>query len=144
MTENFYINLLLGHLVGDYLLQNDWMALNKNKNELIGIGACLSHCIIYSLSVVIFTQIISLWWFILVFISHYFIDRYSLAEKWLRFYGSRSVDKFARNGASLQIPDKFDVMSCHILKGSFTALVYAVADNTMHLILMIEVYKWLI
>lgn len=28
--------MLLGHLVGDYLVQNDWMALNKSKNNLTG------------------------------------------------------------------------------------------------------------
>jgi len=25
---------IIGHLVGDYLLQNDWMALNKKKRSL--------------------------------------------------------------------------------------------------------------
>lgn len=29
------INALVGHLVGDYLLQNDWQALNKKKSSAI-------------------------------------------------------------------------------------------------------------
>ena len=33
--------MLLGHLVGDYLLQNNYMALNKGRNDLIGWFACL-------------------------------------------------------------------------------------------------------
>ena len=38
---------LIGHLVGDYLLQNDWMALNKKKQHL----PCLVHCFIWALCV---------------------------------------------------------------------------------------------
>lgn len=29
------IDAIVGHLVGDYLLQNDWMALNKKANATI-------------------------------------------------------------------------------------------------------------
>lgn len=41
---------IVGHLVGDYLLQNDWMALNKKRD----IGPCLVHCILWTLSVCLF------------------------------------------------------------------------------------------
>ena len=33
MTADFLFRLLLGHLVGDYLLQNEWMALNKSRKD---------------------------------------------------------------------------------------------------------------
>lgn len=34
------ISALVGHLVGDYLLQNDYMALNKKKSSF----HCMVHC----------------------------------------------------------------------------------------------------
>ncbi len=44
------ISALVGHLVGDYLVQNDWMALNKKKSML----PCLVHCAIWATCVVLF------------------------------------------------------------------------------------------
>jgi hypothetical protein len=35
---------IIGHLVGDFLLQNDWMAANKKKNSWV----CLLHCLIWT------------------------------------------------------------------------------------------------
>lgn len=73
--------LILGfifHLVGDYLLQNDWMAQNKTKRWF----PCIVHCLLYTLPFgFIFSSspLISI-----VFISHYFIDRYRLAQYWIR------------------------------------------------------------
>jgi hypothetical protein len=66
---------LIGHLVGDYLLQNDWMALNKKKRSWRGELACTVHCLLWTLSVLLFTG----WWgwmhFVLVYLSHYVLDR---------------------------------------------------------------------
>lgn len=41
------VSLLIAHFVGDFLLQNDWMALNKSKNRL----ALFSHAYIYSVMI---------------------------------------------------------------------------------------------
>lgn len=43
-------NALVGHLVGDYLIQNDWMALNKKQSSL----HCAVHCGLWTLSVILF------------------------------------------------------------------------------------------
>jgi hypothetical protein len=40
---------LILHAVGDYLIQNDWMAQNKKKLTWLGELACQIHCITYSL-----------------------------------------------------------------------------------------------
>lgn len=45
------LQLLLGHLVGDYLLQTSWMAVNKSKKTLQGWMAAIVHSVIYTLSV---------------------------------------------------------------------------------------------
>ncbi|WP_301108119.1 DUF3307 domain-containing protein [Sporosarcina sp.] len=44
---NLFTYVLLGHLVGDYLLQTSWMAMNKAYKWL----PLLTHCFIYTLSV---------------------------------------------------------------------------------------------
>ena len=69
---------LLAHLVGDYILQSDWMALNKRRSDL----ACWCHAILYSLCFVPL-----LWgrhlpgfaWFFICS-THFLIDRHGLAR----------------------------------------------------------------
>ena len=79
---------LIGHLVGDFILQNDWMAENKKKKSL----PCLIHCVIYSLTVMVFAG----WWFIeaflILFISHYALDRTTIVLDIMKWKGSK---KFA-------------------------------------------------
>ena len=64
------MELLLGHLVGDYLLQTDWMGNTKKTNS----WACAAHVLIYSSVVQLF-----MWWpwwaFPITFVTHYAIDR---------------------------------------------------------------------
>lgn len=43
------IAIIVGHWVGDFLLQSDWMALNKSKNWL----ALFSHTIVYTIAMVV-------------------------------------------------------------------------------------------
>ncbi len=65
----FNLHWIYAHLIGDYLLQNDWMATNKKQNSLI----CLVHIIIYMIPF-LFTQLnwIQL---ILIAVQHYMQDR---------------------------------------------------------------------
>lgn len=134
--EMFFINLLFGHLVGDYLFQNKWMAIYKGENSF----RCLIHCLVYTLIVCIFTGF-NPYWIAVVFASHYPIDRYSLADKWLRLINGRTLKDFVYNGKK-NVPKDIvfagtDVWENYIsLQGSFTAVVYTVTDNTMHLLIM--------
>lgn len=60
------------HLIGDYLVQNDWMALNKKKMTWLGELACQIHCISYSLPFLFITS----WQAVLViYLSHYLLDK---------------------------------------------------------------------
>lgn len=80
--------LILGHLVGDWMLQNDWMA----RNKCLGLSrtALLVHCAIYTATVVAvigladgdygFTQLLMSSW--VVFLSHWLIDGLQLARHW--------------------------------------------------------------
>lgn len=120
--------LLLGHLVGDYLFQNDWMALNKNKRNSFGWLTCSVHCLLYSLVVCLFTEL-SVLWFCIVFLSHYFIDHYSLANLWTKMKGNQTLPEY--------MADTFvGGMAKDQVASSFKSIVYIVTDNTMHLVLM--------
>ena len=50
-----FVDAIVGHLIGDYLLQNDWMAMNKKKSGENGWTACWVHCSLYTLAVMICT-----------------------------------------------------------------------------------------
>jgi len=137
------MNLLLGHLVGDYLLQNKWMAMNKNGNSF----KCMIHCLIYTLSVCCFTECYKPLWICIVFASHFIIDRFSLADSWLDWIDGRSLSDFMKNGQN-NIPEEYideakqdpTAVNYYMLRGGFTALVYTAVDNTMHLVIMYLAY----
>ena len=56
--------MLLGHLTGDYLLQNEWMAMNKSKNHIVGWTAAIVHCWIYTFAVCLFMWKFDLIWIV--------------------------------------------------------------------------------
>ena len=131
----FFECLILGHFVGDYLLQNNWMALNKTKKWL----PLLVHVALYSLAVCLFTFAFTgfnLWWILVVILSHLFIDRWSLADKYLEFTGSRSLRKYVEAQQGRVLTGQ-PVIGTDILAGGFTSFVYIVVDNTMHVLLIV-------
>jgi len=130
-----YYQMLLGHLVGDYLLQNNFMALNKSKFSLKGWFACIIHCIIYTYAVCLVMQEYNWLWIAIVFLSHFFIDKFSLAALYLKALKSRDLSKIIRIDKStvLHMPDAIQAM--------VTIFVVIVADNTMHLLLMFYGYN---
>lgn len=105
----------IGHLVGDYLLQNDWMAFRKKEKSLRGELACNVHCLLWTLSVLLFTG----WWdwrhAVLVYLSHYVLDR----TKFVKWY----CDTINR----LEKPQ---------------AWVYIVTDNVLHLLFLYLIDKF--
>jgi len=51
MNTETLASAIVGHLVGDYLLQNDWMAQNKRKN----VFPLAVHCVIWTACVMNFS-----------------------------------------------------------------------------------------
>ena len=142
--------LLLGHLAGDYLLQNQWMSMNKSKNTLTGWMAALVHCVIYTLAVCLFMQNFEPIWMVVVFLTHFPIDKFSLAEYYMHFLKGKGLKDYVRKDFPPQmssIPTKRDmdaripINRYHVIEGSFMAIVYTVTDNAMHLILMWGAYQ---
>jgi len=138
--------LLLGHLAGDYLLQNEWMALNKSKNTLNGWMAALVHCILYTLAVCLFMWNFDPIWIVVVFLTHFPIDKFMLAEKYLHAIKGKGLKDYVRkdewkDNFIYVNPPKKELNRYDILEGSFAAVVYTITDNTMHLILMWGAYQ---
>jgi hypothetical protein len=72
---------LIAHLFGDYVFQNQWMADNKTSNS----GVAAIHAFIYSL---MFLPLVnSSWAYIVIALTHFFIDRFRLAQYWVNLYG---------------------------------------------------------
>ena len=126
MIADLFPRLLFGHLFGDYLFQNDWMALNKKEKLL----PCLVHCLIYTLTICIFlpkiffNPILFIW----VFQSHFVLDKYGFVERYLESIRGRTWSKAIDEYKGGSVSDTAYI--------SFTAIVQTVVDNTLHLFLM--------
>ena len=127
-------DMILGHFIGDFLLQNDWMGDQKKKHEGLGWYACLVHCCFYTLAVCTTMWNFDIMWVCLVFLSHVFIDKYAVVEWYSQLIGSRSIEKFLNDEENQEYTP-------HIgLRAGVTILVYVVKDNTFHI--MIMYYGW--
>src|SRR5688572_5735261 len=73
---------ILAHFIGDYLMQNDWMAIGKKKSNLI----CTVHVTLYILPF-LFTEF-SVLQLLLVYIQHWLQDRTIFVAWWCRTVGS--------------------------------------------------------
>lgn len=81
---------LCGHLMGDYLIQNDWMASNKKTHWL----PCLVHVITYTLTIALWCSV-PWWsktpwpWWALLFtaVTHYAFDCSYLVKWYCRLTG---------------------------------------------------------
>lgn len=63
---NVPLSLLFVHLIGDFFLQSDWMALNKSKS----LFALWLHCAVYSLCFIPW----GLDFYLLTFAAHFITD----------------------------------------------------------------------
>lgn len=115
---------LLAHLVGDFVLQNQWMANRKTASWAI---AFLHAAFYTSLFVVFF------WgqWAALaiIFVTHAIIDHYRLSKYWMRFWGVGEPGILWPNAG--KAPDFIAVWLLFI------------TDNTMHLLINWAALRWL-
>ena len=70
----------LAHLIGDFLLQNEWMAMNK-KDKVVAVFV---HVLVYLLPFV-FTNL-SLWQIIIIGVLHGVQDHSSFVMWWIRVW----------------------------------------------------------
>lgn len=76
-------SLILGHFIADFLFQTSEMANQKWRKTWSGFHWCNLHVLIYTLIICISVNRFEAVFAIGIFIPHWIIDRYSLAEKWM-------------------------------------------------------------
>lgn len=103
-------SLLFGHMLGDYIMQNDWQAQNKTKSTPV----CLIHCCCYTIAIWATSAWFLPWYFILLTgVLHFPVDRWRLARKFMAWNGQ---EDFAT--------------------GVFSPWSIIVVDNTIHLFVL--------
>ncbi|MEV5752311.1 DUF3307 domain-containing protein [Actinoallomurus sp. NPDC052308] len=115
--------LLLAHLVGDYVLQSDWMATEKVKRW----WPAVVHGVTYSLPFLLVTQ--SPWALLIIGGTHIVLDHYRLAKAvcWARNLIAPKKSRVSWKEAAANQGSPAGVPS-----GLATALLIVV-DNTLHL-----------
>jgi hypothetical protein len=140
---------ILAHLIGDYILQSDWMANEKRKRSV----AALVHALWYSLPFMFFAPSMAAVAFIVG--THFLIDRFGLARYvvWLKnFIGPPRFD--TRRDAFLGVfPDirfagnpwrECSATGYHESRPVWlTTWLLIIADNTLHLICNGIALRWL-
>jgi len=101
---------LILHLLGDYLIQNDFMAQNKKQLTRKGEIACQIHSLTYSLP---FLLIGSLPAVILIYLSHYLIDRSGFVKWYMRTTGKEDFTKQPFSPWSIFIIDNTFHLICN-------------------------------
>ena len=126
--EDLFAKIFFAHCLGDYFLQPKTMALRKSEKNLQGIIYCTIHCVIYTACFSLFFQTMDPVFLLIIFISHWVIDYWSWGQKWLNLMRGRN---FIEAFNSKEKYREIDI--------TFSCIVYAVVDNTMHLFI-----AWLI
>ena len=81
------VNWIFAHLIGDYLIQNDWMAKEKKRSSLI----CAYHVLLY---LVPFLFASLTWWQIaLIGVQHFIQDRTNIVVWLMRLKGSENFTR---------------------------------------------------
>jgi hypothetical protein len=83
--------LLASHLIGDYLLQNEWMQ-RKTASSFV----CTVHVGFYCVPFVVLAVIGQIpWWAAgAIFIQHWLQDRFALHKLWMWMIGSSTPEKW--------------------------------------------------
>jgi hypothetical protein len=126
------IEQLFAHLVGDYVLQSDWMALKKRTSFI----AALVHALVYSLPFLVLQPSIAAW--LVIMFTHLLIDHLALAR----------YVCFAKNFLApvSEWPKWEDTNPTGYHKDKpvwMSTWLFILADNTMHIIINYAALRWL-
>lgn len=119
--------VLLAHLIGDYLLQTQWMADNKTTRW----SPAIWHGLAYTLPFIIITHSIPA--LLVICVTHILIDRFRLA-KYVSWFKNQFVPKKDRYGWGHETNNKVTGYPKRV--PDFMAIwLMIIADNTLHLII---------
>lgn len=115
---------ILAHMVGDYVLQSDWMAMNKTKSWKIAA----THVLIYGLPFLLLMPSAAAWLFIVT--THFIIDHWRLARHvgWAKNFLAPAENRpppFAECSGTGYPPSKPDYMAVWLM---------IIVDQVLHLI----------
>lgn len=149
-----FVWMLMGHLIGDYWFQNEWMALNKSRRNKYGWAACSIHVTLYTgvvMAFIIFGSVLmGHWWapdelaiwFAGISVPHYLIDHYSIFSKFMAWKnGKHPFELLKDKSLGCTVPNAVRVM-CNVegeqaIYGvAFAAPVYIITDNISHLLML--------
>lgn len=123
---------LVAHLVGDYVLQSDWMATQKVRRFV----PAAVHALTYSLVFILFRPSVAAW--LVIFVSHFLIDRYRLARYivWAKngLAPRGSNPPWSQCTKTGYPPDRPDWLSVWLL---------IILDNVMHIVINGVALKYL-
>jgi hypothetical protein len=138
-----FAGAMLGHFVGDYLLQNQWMATEKSQPGKRGHIACTVHVLLYTLAVALFTVEFKplkallnphSWhplFLLVVAVPHWIIDRWSLAKYLLAWKNGYTMHEVWKEAPLCAAPAPGQLEQ-NVWKVAFAAPVYIFNDNTIH------------
>lgn len=100
---------IVGHLVGDYLLQNDWMALHKKQSSF----RCAVHCALWSTAVAALTG----WWawWPLLFVLHFAQDRTNVVAWWMDSIGQRQFRTALAPWSLIVVDNTWHVVTLYVI-----------------------------
>jgi hypothetical protein len=123
---------ILAHLIGDYVLQSDWMANEKTKQSF----AAVVHALCYSLPFLLFRPSWQAWTVIVV--THFAIDRWRLA-RFVVF-----AKNFVAPRSSWPVWSRCSATGYDESRPPWLAVwLLIIADNTLHLICNGIALRWL-
>jgi hypothetical protein len=80
------VSPFIAHLVGDFLLQNEWMATRKTSSSL----ACSVHVLVYLVPFLLCS--LEWWQLALIGLQHFLQDRTRMVAWWMRWWKRTAVD----------------------------------------------------
>lgn len=121
--------VVLAHMVGDYIIQSDWMAQEKAKNMWVA----QIHGFTYSLPFWFVTQ--SPLAIFVIFFTHAIIDHYRLARHLVWFKNQLAPKRFRPGHTPTgHSSDRPDWLSTWLL---------IIADNIVHILINVAAVIWL-
>lgn len=140
MNTEALASAIVGHLVGDYLLQNDWMALGKKENCYV----CMLHALLWTLCVCLFAgwPLQGAWIAPILFVTHFIQDHTNIVSWWMRLKW-KDQSRFMQND---QLERHFTnvnnqlVYALHPGLGPWSIIV---VDNVWHIVTIWCVWRFL-
>lgn len=117
------------HLLGDFFLQNDWMAVNKSKYNKLGWLTCSLHCLLYSIPFGLYYHSWPV--FLLILLSHFIIDKFTLATYYTKLINNTWLADSCTLQAKLGFkgsPDDPDRRPDYI-----AVWIHIIRDNSIHI-----------